>query len=240
MLQRPDKLNAMSWELFGDLAAAAENARGSDARVFVVRGEGRSFSAGIDTSSFGTIGGSPEEGIAHAQAGFRAIATLPMPTVAAVQGHALGAGLQVALACDIRVVARDASLGLLEHNYGIVPDLGGTQRLPLLVGPARAKKMIWLAERIDGEEAGRIGLAEMVAEPAELTATVDSLAARIAAAPPLAVRAAKRLIDTAGSVPVLSGMDAEAAEQRELLGSKDFGEAIAAFIERRPAAFTGE
>src|SRR5688500_12875921 len=109
VLNRPDKLNAMSPEVFDALGEAAD-AVPADARVVVVRGLGRSFSAGIDTTSFGSVAGSPQEGIARAQAGFRKIAALPMPTVAAVQGHALGAGLQLALACDLRVCTEDASL----------------------------------------------------------------------------------------------------------------------------------
>lgn len=240
VLNRPDKLNAMNPEVFDGLAAAAEAVAALDVRVTVVRGEGRSFSAGIDTSSFGSVAGSPEEGIARAQAGFRRIAALPMPTIAAVQGHALGAGLQLALACDIRVCARDASLGLLEHRYGIVPDLGGTQRLPLLVGPGRAKMMIWLAERIDGEEAHRIGLAEAVVDPDTLSSVVDELADRLAQAPPLATRAAKALVDLAGSVSHLEGMDEEARRQAPLLASADFVEAISAFVERRNPVYRGE
>ena len=241
VLRRPEKLNAMDFEVFDGLARAADEiAETEDVRVVVVSGEGRSFSAGIDTSSFGTISGSPEERVARAQAGFRKIAALPMPTVAAVQGHALGAGLQLALACDIRVMASDASVGLLEHRYGIVPDLGGTQRLPGLVGTGRAKKMIWLAERITGEEAGSIGLAEIVVEPEALTKTVDELAAAIATAPPLAVRAAKQLVDRAAYLELEDGFDAEAAQQFQLLVSNDFGEAIAAFMEQRPPTYKGE
>ena len=240
MLNRPDKLNAMDPEVFESLGAAADAAAGLDPRVVVVRGEGRSFSAGIDTSSFGSVAGSPEEGIARAQAGFRKIAALPMPTIAAVQGHALGAGLQLALACDLRVCTKTSSLGLLEHRYGIVPDLGGTQRLPLLVGPGHAKKMIWLAERIDGVEAHRIGLAEVLVDDDALNGVVDDLAQRIADAPPRAVRAVKELVDLAGSVPHAEGMDAEARHQAGLLTSGDFVEAISAFVEGRSPAYKGE
>src|SRR5207247_2138387 len=114
-----------------------------DVRVVVVSGKGRSFSSGLDTSSMlAPSDGAPDQMISRAQAGFRKIAALPMPTIAKVRGHALGAGLQLALACDIRVVAIDASLGILEGKYGLVPDLGGTQRLPRLVGPGGAAKLI--------------------------------------------------------------------------------------------------
>jgi enoyl-CoA hydratase/carnithine racemase len=241
ILRRPDVLNAMNWDVFDALAKAADEIAGaSDVRVVVVGGEGRSFSSGIDTSTFGEVSADPQDRVARAQAGFRKLAALPIPTIAKVHGHALGAGLQLALACDIRVITEDASLGLLEGRYGIIPDLGGTQRLPLLIGPARAKKMIWLAERIDGREAARIGLAEIVVAPDELDATVDDLADQIAKAPPLAVRAAKRLIDLAGAVPHEAGMDEEARAQQGLLASSDFGEALSAFIEKRDPDYTGK
>lgn len=240
VLRRPDVLNAMDFEVFDALSAAVDEIAAADAvRVVVVGGEGRSFSSGIDTSAFGELTGTPGERIQRAQAPFRKLAALPLPTIAKVQGHALGAGLQLALACDLRVVAEDASLGLLEGKYGIIPDLGGTQRLPLLVGPGWAKKMIWLAERIDGLTAGNIGLAEVVVPAAELDGAVDDLAQRIVAAPPLATKQAKRLVDLAGTVPHAAGMDEEARSQIGLLASDDFGEAISAFIEGRPPSYKG-
>ena len=239
VLCRPEVLNAMSIEVFEGLAGAADEVAAlDDVRVLVVSGQGRSFSSGIDTSSFGTVAGSPQEQIARAQAGFRKIAALPIPTIAKVRGHALGAGLQLALACDVRVVAADASLGLLEARYGLVPDLGGTQQLPALVGPGRAKKMIWLAERVDGEEAGRIGLAELVVPESDLDETVDELANSIAAAPPLATAATKRLVDLSLTTPLEAGMDEEAVAQERMLTSNDFSEAITAFIEKRVPKYT--
>ena len=240
VLRRPDVLNAMSIEVFEGLASATEELAAMDGiRVVVVSGEGRSFSSGIDTSTFGEVAGSPEEAIARAQAGFRQLAALPVPTIAAVRGHALGAGLQLALACDLRIVASDASLGLLEARYSLIPDLGGTQRLPRLIGPARAKKMIWLAERVDGSEAGRIGLAEVVVDPAELDAKVDEIAQGLIAAPPLAARETKRLVDLSTTTDLSAGMDEEAISQARMLTSGDFAEAIGAFIEKRTPNYTG-
>jgi enoyl-CoA hydratase/carnithine racemase len=239
VLSRPEVLNAMSVEVFDGLAAAADEvAAMPDVRVVVVSGEGKSFSSGIDTSSLGTVSGDPETQIARAQSGFRKIAALAVPTIAAVRGHALGAGLQLALACDLRVVTRDSSLGLLEAKYGLVPDLGGTQQLPALVGPGRAKKMIWLAERIDGDEASQIGLAEIVVDETTLDKVVDELAEAIAAAPPLAVRAAKHLVDLSLTTELGPGMDEEAKAQEQMLTSNDFSEAITAFIEKRVPKYT--
>lgn len=237
-LRRPEVLNAMNWDVFEGLARAADEvAAADDVRVVLVTGEGRSFSSGIDTSTFGDSAGEPVQTIARAQSGFRQIAELPMPTVAVVKGHALGAGLQLALACDLRVVASDASLGILEAKYGLVPDLGGTHALPSLIGPGRAKKMIWLAERIDGEEAGRIGLAEVVVAPEDVDRAADELAARLEAAPPSVVREVKRLVTDAATRARAESMDAEAAAQLRMFASSDFAEAIAAFVEGREPTF---
>ncbi len=240
VLRRPEVLNAMSLDVFDGLTRAAEWIRGIPGlRVVVVSGEGRSFSSGIDTSALGMAPGEPEQMIARAQSGFRALAALPLPVIAKVQGHAFGAGLQLALACDIRVVTSDAQLGILESKFGLVPDLCGTQRLPALVGTGRAKKMIWLAEKISGSEAGEIGLAEMVVEPDKLDAAVDDLAIRISQAPPLVVREVKRLVDLASTLDLEAGMDQEAASQLMMFFSHDFAEAVGAFAEGRQAQFQG-
>jgi enoyl-CoA hydratase len=238
-LRRPDVLNAMDWSVFDGLSAAVDRIAASDARVVVVSGEGRSFCSGIDFNVFGELTQNPVEMVARAQAGFRKLAALPIPTVAAVQGHALGAGLQLALACDLRVASDDVSLGLLEHRFGIVPDLCGTHRLPLLVGPARAKKMIWLMEKLDAAEALRIGLVELVVPADELRSTVDGLADRIGGAPPLAVQAVKGLIDAAHRRTLDEGMNAEGDAQLRMFASTDATEAVAAFFEKRPPRFTG-
>jgi enoyl-CoA hydratase/carnithine racemase len=234
ILNRPDVLNAMDWDTFGALARVCDEVVvRSDVRVVVVSGEGRSLCSGIDTTTLQSPRGSLEDMIAHAQAGFRKLAGLPIPTIVAIKGHTLGAGLQLALACDIRVAATDASLGLLEHRFGILPDLGGTQQLGRLVGPGMAKKMIWTQERIDGSEAHHRGLVELVVKPDDLESSVEELAAAIAAAPPTAARQVKRLVDLSGRVPIDEGMDEEAQGQLECFGSPDFAEAIAAFVEKR-------
>ncbi|MDP9069411.1 MAG: enoyl-CoA hydratase/isomerase family protein [Actinomycetota bacterium] len=232
-LNRPEVLNAMSLEVFDALATATEEiAARDDIHVVVVSGEGRSFSSGIDVSSLGGMAGAPAELVARAQSGFRKLATLEMPTVAAVQGHAYGAGLQLALMCDLRVVAEDASLGLLEMRYGLIPDLGGSTRLPQLVGAGRAKKMIMLAERIDGRQAERIGLAEGVVPASDLVVTVDEVAARLAEPPHTAKRWAKRLVDRAHLVSQTDGMDAEAEAQLACMSSPEFPDAVARSLAR--------
>jgi enoyl-CoA hydratase/carnithine racemase len=162
------------------------------------------------------------------------------PTIAAVRGFALGAGLQMALACDIRVFARGTSVGLLEHKYGILPDLGGTQRLPRVVGAGKAKEMIWTAARIDADEAYRIGLCERLVDDDALDAEAGALAAAIAAQPPLAVQGAKRAVEAAGRVPIAEGLVVEAEAQAVCLRSADMREAILAFVEQRQPDYTGQ
>ncbi|MEA2499017.1 MAG: 3-hydroxypropionyl-coenzyme dehydratase [Actinomycetota bacterium] len=235
-LERPDVLNAMDFDVFDGLAAAADALHPrDDIRVVVVSGAGRSFSSGIDLSAIGAIGGSSEETVARAQAGFRKIAALPMPTVASIQGHAYGAGLQLALACDLRVVAADAKMGLLEARYGLIPDLCGSNRLPNLIGAGRAKKMIWLAETVDGTAAAAIGLAEVVVAADELTKATDELADRLIAAPATPVREAKALVEGARLRSLEEGMDAEAAAQLRCMSDREFAEILMAGLQKKAA-----
>jgi enoyl-CoA hydratase/carnithine racemase len=235
-LNRPEVLNAVNLDVFDGLTAAADEiALNRDVRVVVVSGEGRAFCSGIDVTSLGQMTGSLPEMIERAQAGFRNLAALSIPTIAAVHGYAYGAGLQIALACDLRVLASDAKVGLLEINYGLIPDLCGSTRLPQLVGPGRAKRMIWLAERVDAAEAERLGIAEWVVEPDRLTATVDEIAGRLAEAPAITVREAKALIDRAHTRNLEDGMDAEAEAQMRCMSDAGFAEAVAAGVQRRAA-----
>lgn len=227
ILNRPEMLNAMDFDMFDLLAEAVDELAGLDElRVVVVSGSGRSFSSGIDVSSFGTISGGPAEMIARAQAGFRKLADLPVPTIAKLHGHALGAGLQVGLACDLRVVATDALLGLLETDYGLIPDLGGSTQLPRLIGTGRAKKMIWLGEQITGDEAAALGLAEAAVPPSELDDRVDELAAAISQRPAVPVREAKALVNFAWAGDIASGMDREADAQERCMTDPSFAAAM--------------
>ena len=135
--------------------------------------------------------------IGELQDAYTWLADAPYPTIAAMRGYALGGGLQLALACDLRIAARGTKLGLPEHKYGILPDLGGTYWLPRIVGPAKAKELIFTAETIDAEEAFRIGLVNRLVDEAELETAATALAERIAAQPPIAVRGTKRAVDQA-------------------------------------------
>lgn len=257
-LHRPDRLNAFTvemWQELGELGAALRD--DPELRALVVIGEGRAFSSGIDTSAFGGnvvgsddgLGGGPDAGSRHedpvvdaimkTQDSFTWLAEAPYATIAAVRGYALGAGLQLALACDVRVVADGTKLGLLEFKYGIIPDLGGTQRLPRLIGAGKAKELIFTAAQIDAAEALRLGIAERVVADSDLEDAVAELAATIAAQPPLAVRAAKTAIRASGDLPVREGLLVEAEGQATCIRSDDMKEAIAAFVERREPRYEG-
>ncbi len=254
-LNRPDKLNSFTVLMWREMRAIGLELRDDDdLRALVVIGNGRAFSSGIDTSvltnsSGDSIEGGDDIGTRHAdptvdgilrtQEAYSWLAEARYPTIAAVRGFALGAGLQLALACDIRVFARGTSVGLLEHKYGILPDLGGTQRLPRVVGAGKAKELIWTAARIDADEAYRIGLCERLVDEDALDAEAAALAGRIAGAPPLAVQGAKRAVEAASRLPIAEGLVVEAEAQAVALRSDDMREAISAFVEQRDPKYTG-
>lgn len=254
-LNRPQKLNSMTVQMWDEMRELGQTLRDDpDLRVLVVIGEGRSFSTGIDTSQFGgdLLGSNSSKpsgdgqaddpvvtAILRTQEAFTWLEETPYPTIAAVRGHALGAGMQLALACDMRVVARGAQFGLLEHRYGLVPDLGGTQRLPRLVGAGKAKELIFTAKIIDAEEAQRLGMVEQLVEDEALEAAATTLAETIAAQAPLAVRYAKRAVNAALDTPIRQGLRLEAEGQAVCLRSEDFKVAIRAYKERQVPQYKG-
>lgn len=257
VLDRPDKLNSFTIEMWRELRELGQGlvTDPGDLRALIVIGAGRAFSSGIDTSVFAggdqdSIAGGPDAGTRHAnpmvdgimrtQEAFSWLEDAPFATIAAARGYALGAGLQIALACDIRIFAHGISVGLLEHKYGIIPDLGGTQRLPRIVGPGKAKELIFTAARLDGEESLRIGLCERLVPDEELEEAAHALATRIAAQPPLAIRQAKHAINAGLDLPIAEGLRIEAEAQSVCLPSNDMKEAITAFVEGREPVYRGE
>jgi enoyl-CoA hydratase/carnithine racemase len=204
-LCRPDVLNAQTPAMWTELDAISRKLPG-DVRVVIVRGEGRAFSAGLDLSVARGEGEfslaelarlSPEEcaqRIAGFQSGFTWLRSPSLVTIAAVHGHAIGAGFQLALNCDMRVLADDARLSMAEVTLGLVPDLGGTKRLTELVGPTRALEICLTGRRIAADEADRIGLATAVVPAGQLDAAVADLAAAVLAGSPGAVAEIKALI----------------------------------------------
>jgi enoyl-CoA hydratase/carnithine racemase len=233
-LARPDVLNAQTPAMWAELESISRKLPG-DVRVVIVRGAGRSFSAGLDLSvargqgdsSFAQLAQLSADECAERIAGFQAAFTwLRRPslvTIAAVQGHAIGAGFQLALNCDLRILAADARFSMAEVTLGLVPDLGGTKRLTELVGPSRALEICVTGRRIAADEADRIGLATAVVPPAELDGAVADLAAAVLSADAGAVAEIKALLAGAS---IRSYRDQDRAEReaqtrriRELLGS---------------------
>jgi enoyl-CoA hydratase/carnithine racemase len=244
-LARPDKRNAMNAQMFEELADAAEAARADpDVRCVLVAAEGPSFCAGIDLALLSDLAGVHGTRFASfvrmAQRPFRTLAGMEKPTVAAVQGHAIGAGCQLALACDLRVVAEDVSFAILELRYGLIPDLGGAYRLARLVGPARAKELVWSGRAVEAPEAERTGLANRVASSPDTVSSVAAALLRdVTAHSPIATGLAKSLIDRAHETPFETELEREGHAQAICINSEDQREAVAAFLERRPPRFHG-
>lgn len=249
-LARPQKRNAQNPLMWQELATlGADLLADQTLRCLVVAGEGPSFSAGIDlvegmAGMLAEMAQRPldentlELGLAVAGT-FSWIPRLSCPSVAAVRGHAYGAGLQLALACDFRVFGRGARVGLVETRYGILPDMGATVRLPRIVGEGRARELILLGEVIDAAEALRIGLANRVVDDGDVESAAAELAARLAAQPPLALQGARRAIDAAWSRDADDSFRVAVEEQIRCLASDDFKEPGQAMIEGRAPEWRG-
>ena len=244
-LNRPDSLNAFNRALLlalnEELDRLAELPPGQGPRAIVLTGAGpRAFSAGADLKERKAM--PPEQVPAFVSligGTFDRVSRAAQPFVAAVNGYAFGGGLEIALACDIRVLSRATKVGLTETRLAIIPGAGGTQRLPRLVGSGRAKDLILTGRRIDANEAYRIGLAEHLAEPEETLDVAISVADAIAAGGPLGVQAAKAAIDGGYGLPMAQGLEHERACYDRTLESRDRGEALVAFAEKRPPVFEG-
>lgn len=211
-------------------------------RAVVLTGTGeRAFCAGSDVKEFEALQGRVGDGkLLLEKAVYRRLAKLPMPTIAAIQADALGGGLELALCCDLRIADGKAKLGLPEVRLGVMPGSGGTQRLPRIVGPARAKEMTLLGQVIDADEAAAIGLVNRVSEPGKSVELALQIGVEIASRGPLAVREAKRAIDLAGDVPMDEGLAAELDASERVFRSEDMIEGATAFFEKRPPRFRGE
>ncbi|WP_374688318.1 enoyl-CoA hydratase/isomerase family protein [Promineifilum sp.] len=247
VLNRPDKRNALSADMFRQFDAAVVRAnRTPGLRAVLIRGEGESFSAGIDVSSL--LGLAQSHG-PHWQQRMRAITDeyqgvlnrlerLELPTIALLHGHCLGLAMELALACDLRLAAEGTLLGLPEARLGMIPDVGGTTRLTRLVGPARAKELIFTGRRFDAATAERWGIVNDVTPRDQLLARGDELAAEIMEAAPLAVGMAKRVID--GLADIDRGLMLEGWAQSQLFSTEDFLEGAQAFMMRRPPQWRGK
>jgi enoyl-CoA hydratase/carnithine racemase len=250
-LNRPDKLNAVDVPMFRALAEAGESLKTNPSvRAVVLSGEGRGFCSGLDFSSFQAMAGEEREGgdggltdvgrregrITNlGQQAAYVWTELPQPVIAAVHGAAVGAGIQIALACDIRIIAPDAKMSVLEIRWGLIPDMTGTQMLPRLVGLDVAKELAFTGRMVSGEEAVQLGLATRLSDDPRADAL--ELAREIASKNPYATRGVKALINMAGQVPLEDAFKAEERTMMSLIGSPNNVEAVTAFFEKRDPTF---
>lgn len=236
-------LNLVTFELTHRLEEAlTEIEHDPTVRCVIVTGTGeRAFSAGSDVKEFEALKGRVGEGkLLLEKAVYRHLAQLPMPTIAAIQADALGGGLELALCCDLRFADERAKLGLPEVRLGVMPGSGGTQRLPRIVGVARAKELILTGAIIDAAAAAEIGLVNRTVPAGEAVAAATELAETIAARGPIAVREAKRAIDVAGDTTLDEGLAHELDASERIFGSEDMLEGARAFFEKRDPRFSDE
>lgn len=243
-LNRPEALNAFNYDMLVALGEIAETIKQNprDIRVVILGGEGRAFCAGADLKERITLDEQQvRRNVVKIREVFAAIERLPQPTIAAINGYALGGGMELALCCDFRYSIREAKMGLTEAGLGIIPGAGGTQRLPRLIGASKAKELILTARKISADQAFELGLLNGVADDREqLKEMSEGLAAEILANAPLAVYQAKRAIDEGINTDLDSGMDLEFKAYEAVIATKDRLEALEAFREKRSPRFTGE
>jgi enoyl-CoA hydratase len=242
-VNRPKVLNALNVQVLDELAAAfTELHTNSEVRAIIVTGAGeRSFVAGADIAAMAEQ--LPPEAAKLAEKGHHIgdlIALLPQPVIAAVNGFALGGGLELALACDVIFASKNAKLGQPEVNIGVIPGFGGTQRLIRRVGPGHAARMIFSGEPVSAEEAHHMGLVDVLCEPATLLEEASALGRKIASRAPVAVGHAKRALRASFELPLKEGNRLEQQLFAELFATHDQKEGMSAFLAKRPPAFLGK
>lgn len=237
-LNRPDRLNALGMDMVDALLAAITDAAAGNARVIVIRGSGRAFCAGADLKERRTMDEAAR--VKHNRAinaAVDALGAAPMPTICAINGLALGGGCEIALACDLRYAAEDAQIGLTEARIGAIPGAGGTQRMPRVIGAARALELILTGEPVTAKRAEEIGLIHGAVAADKLDAHVTRIATVLASRSPSGARTAKSLIYRGLEMTLADGLVQEARALRDILASADYAEGLAAFAEKRPPRF---
>ncbi len=249
-LNRPDKLNAMSEDMWGDIPAAVGELNADESvRVIVVAGRGKAFTVGIDLTMLGSLEMDAESEadkraklyaeIKRLQQTNSAFADSPKPTIAAVHGYCLGAGIDLITACDIRLASTGATFSVRETKMGLVADVGTMQRLPKIIAPGHLAELVFTGKDIDAAEAERIGLVNRVHDDAALLAEAEAMAQEIAANSPLVVQGAKQVLAAEAGMSTEAALDHIALWNSAFLWSNDLNEAMMAFMEKRPPKFTG-
>lgn len=243
VLNRPEKRNALSAAVVAELGEALRAAAADpSARIVVLRGAGTMFSSGMDTADLVALADDPtrlREWRAAILEIWNLCEDMAKPTIAQLHGACLGGAAELALACDTRVMAADAVIGLVETRVGLIPDVGGCSRLPALVGLGRAKELVMASKVIDGTEAERIGLVNRVAPADALDAATQALAGELLACGPLAVGLAKGVLNAAARPGLAGTLEQELAAQELCATSDDFREGAQALVERRTPGFGG-
>lgn len=242
-INRPQKKNSLNTELRHEMEEVMrEIAADTNQRAVILTGGEEIFCAGADISEIvGTV--SAEAAYPHArefQILFEQLEALPQPVIAAVSGYALGGGCELALACDFRIASDTARFGLPEIKIGAFPGGGGTQRLPRLIGTAKAKEMILIGDPITGEQALAVGLVMKVTTKAKLMEEANALAVKLASLPRLALQASKMLINRSQEMDLASGLELEARSFGAIAHTHDLAEGTKAFMEKRKPNFTGD
>lgn len=243
ILNRPEKRNAMNGELVLAIGAALQEASAAaEIQCVVLRGAGAMFSSGMDFKALGGLADDP----ANLRVFRREILDawnraeeMAKPVICQIHGGCIGGAMELALACDFRVMASDAIVGMPETRIGLIPDVGGSSRLPAIVGLGRAKELIMTGKLIGAEEAERIGLVTRVAPPSELDAATDTLVEELLMCAPIAVGLAKRVLDSVAKPVLALTLEQEVAAQQLCAQSEDFAEGAKALAERRPPVFAG-
>jgi 2-(1,2-epoxy-1,2-dihydrophenyl)acetyl-CoA isomerase len=240
-LNRPDVLNAITPPLLDALTAALhEAAAGHSVRAVVITGAGRGFCSGQDLRAASGDSGLDVGAILrdHYAPAIRVIRSMDQPVIASVNGVAAGAGFSLALACDLRIAAESATFVQAFVRIGLIPDLASTYFLPRLIGPARAAELTMLGETVDSARALQLGIVNRVVPDAELAAVSHELAARLARGP-RSISLTKHALDVSGQNDLEAQLAVEERLQTEATTTSDFAEGISAFLEKRPATFTG-
>jgi enoyl-CoA hydratase/carnithine racemase len=240
-LNRPEAANALSKRLLLDLKKLLQTMRDrNDVQTVIITGSGPFFCAGADLKERkGMEVEEVKQAVQLIRSAINEVENLPQPTIAAINGAAMGGGLELALACDIRIAAQDAKLGLTETSLGIIPGAGGTQRLPRLIGKGRAKELIFAARKISGAEAETLGLVEYAVEAEQVLDRALGLAKEFVENAPLSLRQAKVAINQGMDTEITTGLKMEELAYNALLNSSDRLEGLRAFQEKRRPRYTG-